>query len=74
MKQHKVDAKGLQCPQPIVETSRVVKAAASGDLIIVEATDKGFYSDIKVWCERNNAEVIKYEDRMSFYRVEIKKK
>ena len=74
MKEHKIDVKGLQCPQPIVETARAVNKAQSGDLIVVESTDEGFSSDIKAWCDKTGNELVKNEKRLSFWHVVIKKK
>ena len=69
-----VDAKGMRCPQPIVETARAIKAAESGDLVVVDATDKGFYEDIKAWCEKTGNELVSLENRLTFYKATIKKK
>jgi len=69
-----VDCKGMICPQPIVETSRAVKAAQSGDIIIVQASDEGFFNDIKAWCEKTGHELLKLEKRVTIYHAEIKVK
>ena len=36
-----VDARGLNCPMPIVKTAQAVKAMASGQTVEVLATDPG---------------------------------
>jgi tRNA 2-thiouridine synthesizing protein A len=74
MKEHRVDAKGKPCPQPIVETSRAVKNAESGDLVIVEATDEGFYNDIKSWCEKTGNQLVSLDKRITFYVAVIRAK
>jgi TusA-related sulfurtransferase len=74
MKEHKVNARGMRCPQPIVETARAVKAAESGDLIIVEATDEGFYNDIAAWCQKTGNQLVSREKRITFYIAVIKAK
>ncbi len=73
MTEHRVDVKGKACPQPIMETARAMKAAAPGDIIIVEATDVGFYNDITAWCKKTGNELISLEKRISIYVVKIKK-
>jgi len=56
-KAHFVDAKGLCCPGPIVQAAETVKRALIGDEIQVEATEKAFFSDIDVWCQRTGNEL-----------------
>lgn len=56
-KVHFVDAKGLCCPGPIVQAAETVKGALVGDEIQVEATEKSFFSDIAVWCQRTGNEL-----------------
>jgi Uncharacterized NAD(FAD)-dependent dehydrogenases len=49
----KVDVTGLQCPGPLMATYDAIKSVESGDLVQIIATDFGFVSDIKSWCETN---------------------
>ncbi|MDQ0162152.1 sulfurtransferase TusA family protein [Bacillus alveayuensis] len=46
-----VDAKGLSCPMPIVKTKKAMNDLESGQVIEVQATDKGSTADIKAWAE-----------------------
>jgi len=73
MTTHRVDVKGKACPQPIMETARAVKAAASGDIIIIEATDIGFYNDIEAWCRKTENILVSREKRLNIYVATIKK-
>lgn len=36
-----LDCKGLACPMPIVKTKKAMEGLASGQVIEIEATDKG---------------------------------
>ena len=47
----KLDAKGLACPMPIVKTKKIMKELESGQVIEVQATDKGSKADLKAWAE-----------------------
>ncbi|PKR77458.1 hypothetical protein CEY16_12075 [Halalkalibacillus sediminis] len=49
---HVLDAKGLACPMPIVKTRKEIQNLDSGNVLLVEATDKGSTTDIKAWAER----------------------
>ena len=56
-KVHFVDAKGLKCPGPIVQVDEAIKSASPGEEVQIEATEKAFYSDIQVWCQRTGNEL-----------------
>ncbi|WP_337103499.1 sulfurtransferase TusA family protein [Paenibacillus sp. YIM B09110] len=47
----KLDAKGLACPMPIVRTKKAMKELEAGQVLEVEATDKGSKADMKAWAE-----------------------
>ncbi|MGG3281381.1 sulfurtransferase TusA family protein [Paenibacillus solani] len=47
----KLDAKGLACPMPIVRTKKAMKDLEAGQVLEVEATDRGSKADMKAWAE-----------------------
>ncbi|MCI2045899.1 MAG: DsrE/DsrF/DrsH-like family protein, partial [Sphaerochaeta sp.] len=46
-----LDACGLQCPGPIVSLKQKMDSLDVGERLIVKATDPGFRSDVKSWCQ-----------------------
>lgn len=46
-----VDAKGLACPMPIVRTKKAMQELEPGQVLQVEATDRGSTADMKAWAE-----------------------
>lgn len=46
-----LDAKGLACPMPIVKTRKAITSLESGEVLEVQATDKGSTADLKAWAE-----------------------
>lgn len=50
----KVDACGLQCPGPIIKLKQAVDSVNPGDRIEIEASDPGFYNDVKSWSNVTN--------------------
>ncbi|MED3623526.1 hypothetical protein G4Z05_15310 [Bacillus thermocopriae] len=44
-----LDAKGLSCPMPIVKTKKVMNELQAGQVIEVQATDKGSKADLQAW-------------------------
>ncbi|TFE23532.1 sulfurtransferase TusA family protein [Cohnella luojiensis] len=44
-----LDCKGLACPMPIVRTKKAMDALKPGEVIEMQATDKGSLADIQGW-------------------------
>lgn len=44
-----LDAKGLACPMPIVRTKKAMNEVAEGQVLEVQATDKGSVADLAAW-------------------------
>ncbi|MFV8828820.1 sulfurtransferase TusA family protein [Alkalihalobacterium sp. APHAB7] len=44
-----LDAKGLACPMPIVRTKKAMDQLKSGEVLEIQATDKGSLADLKAW-------------------------
>jgi rhodanese-related sulfurtransferase/TusA-related sulfurtransferase len=53
-----LDAKGLACPMPIVKTKRAMNTLEAGQVLEVQATDKGSKADIKAWAESTGHQYI----------------
>lgn len=46
-----LDAKGLACPMPIVKTKKAMNNIEVGQVLEVQATDKGSKADLAAWSE-----------------------
>ncbi|ULO05660.1 sulfurtransferase TusA family protein [Paenibacillus sp. 19GGS1-52] len=46
-----LDCKGLACPMPIVKTKKAMDQLEAGQIIEVQATDKGSLADIQGWAK-----------------------
>lgn len=46
-----LDAKGLSCPMPIVKTKKEMTDLDPGQVLEIQATDKGSTADMKAWAE-----------------------
>ncbi|WP_026583179.1 sulfurtransferase TusA family protein [Bacillus sp. J33] len=44
-----LDAKGLACPMPIVKTKKEMNSLDPGQIMEIQATDKGSTADLKAW-------------------------
>lgn len=46
-----VDARGLQCPMPVIKLSQAIMSVSSGQLVELISTDRGSCSDVPAWTE-----------------------
>ena len=53
-----LDARGLQCPMPVVKTSQEIKSMAADEILKVMATDPGSMADITAWCKSTGNELM----------------
>jgi TusA-related sulfurtransferase len=48
-----LDARGLECPMPLLKAKRTLNAMSSGQRLRVLATDKGSVRDFRVFSEQS---------------------
>lgn len=53
-----LDARGLCCPGPLMRVKAAMDEMQPGQILKVQASDAGFYEDIKSWCDRTNSELL----------------
>ena len=70
----RVDARGLSCPMPIVKTAQAFKAAASGALIEILATDPGSVKDFEAWSKSTGNALVESSVDGGVYRFVLRKK
>ena len=68
-----LDARGLQCPMPVVKTSQEIKNIAIGDILEVLATDPGSMADITAWCKSTGNELLKMERGDGVFKFYIRR-
>nr|WP_195572074.1 FAD-dependent oxidoreductase [Paenibacillus sp. 1001270B_150601_E10] len=56
-----LDARGLQCPGPILQLYQTLQAMEEGQIAKVMATDPGFRSDVDKWCQRTGNKLLRAE-------------
>jgi len=71
---HRVDARGLSCPMPIVKTAVAIKGIPSGDLIEVVATDPGSVKDFAAWSRTTGNSLIEQTVDGGLYRFVLRRK
>lgn len=53
-----LDACGLCCPGPLLQVKSSMADLEEGQILKVDASDPGFFEDIKAWCKRTNNELL----------------
>ena len=57
-----VDARGLNCPLPILRTKKALAAMESGKILRVLATDKGAVRDFQAFAKQTGNELISFDE------------
>jgi len=55
---HKLDARNVLCPLPVIRTQNIVLTLPEGDTLDVSCTDPGALCDIPAWCRINGHEIV----------------
>lgn len=67
-----LDAKGLNCPLPILKTKKALKGMTSGQVLEVMATDPGSIADMTAFCNQTGNELMSQSNQGDVYTFEIK--
>ena len=71
---HRVDARGLACPMPIVKTAQGIAGLASGELLEVLATDPGSMKDFVAWSKTTGHELVEQSEEGGVFRFVLRRK
>ena len=68
-----LDAKGLACPMPVVRARKVMKEMATGEILEIQATDKGSVADLASWSKSGGHDLIEQTEENGVFSFWIKK-
>jgi tRNA 2-thiouridine synthesizing protein A len=68
-----VDASGQSCPMPVIMAAKAIKELATGQTMLVKATDAGARSDIPSWVEMTGNELVGSEEQGDVLLFSIRK-
>jgi tRNA 2-thiouridine synthesizing protein A len=71
---HRLDARGLACPMPIVKTAQAIAGLASGELLEVLATDPGSQKDFVAWSKTTGHELVEQSAEGGVFRFVVRRK
>lgn len=69
-----LDAKGLNCPLPILKAKKALKDMTSGQVLEVISTDPGSVADFQAFCRTTGNELIEHKEDGGIYTFQIGKK
>lgn len=67
-----LDAKGLNCPLPILRTKKMLKDMPTGATLEVLATDPGAVKDFEAFCRTTGNELVSSNQAGTVYSFVIK--
>jgi tRNA 2-thiouridine synthesizing protein A len=73
MADHTLDAKGLNCPLPILKARKALKEVPDGGILEILATDPGAVADFQAFCRQTGNELLEHSEDGDVYRFLIKK-
>ena len=68
-----LDARGLNCPLPILRTKKSMNGMATGDVLKVVATDPGSVKDMEAYAKQTGHELVGSSDDDGEFTFYIKK-
>jgi tRNA 2-thiouridine synthesizing protein A len=68
-----LDAKGLNCPLPILRAKKAIAELASGQTLKIEATDPGSVKDFDAFCKQTGNELVSSAEEGGNFIFFIKK-
>ncbi|AAZ97207.1 conserved hypothetical protein [Thiobacillus denitrificans ATCC 25259] len=68
-----LDARGMNCPLPILRTKKALASLAKGDTLAVTATDPGSLKDMQAFCKQTGNELVSSSANQGEFAFVIRK-
>ena len=68
-----LDAKGMNCPLPILKAKKALKDVPTDGTLEILATDPGSVADFEAFCRQTGHELMEHSEDGGTYRFLIKK-
>jgi tRNA 2-thiouridine synthesizing protein A len=68
-----LDAKGLNCPLPILKAKKALKDLQAGQVLEVQSTDPGSVADFSAFCRTTGNEMLEQNEEGGVYTYLIRK-
>ena len=71
---HELDARGLNCPLPLLRLKKALSAMQSGEVVRMLATDPAAYIDIRVYAEQTGHRILERCEHEGIQTFFVRKK
>jgi tRNA 2-thiouridine synthesizing protein A len=71
--QHTLDARGLNCPLPILRTKKTLAGMQAGEVLQITATDPGSVKDLDSFCSQTGNQMLSSEEADGEFHFLIRK-
>lgn len=68
-----LDARGLNCPLPILRAKKAIAGLGAGEILEIIATDPGSVKDFEAFCRQTGNELLDTSESSGEYHFSIKK-
>lgn len=68
-----LDAKGLNCPLPILKAKKALQGVSAGGLLEIYATDPGAVKDFQAFCRSTGNELVTSSQEGNVFKFVIKR-
>ena len=68
-----LDARGLQCPMPLLKAKRALNGLQPGQRLRIVATDQGSVRDFQVFCEQSGNLLVSSQESQGEYTHVLEK-
>ena len=68
-----LDARGLNCPLPILRAKKSINAMTAGQVLRIVATDPGSVKDFEAFCKQTGNELMASQENNGEYEFRIRK-
>ena len=68
-----LDAKGMNCPLPILKAKKALGELPAGGTLEILATDPGAVKDFAAFCRATGNELVEHDEEGGIYRFIIKR-
>ena len=70
---HTLDARGLNCPLPILRTKKALSGLGSGETLAIVSTDPGSLKDMQAFCKQTGHELVESRSEQGEFVFVVRK-
>ena len=71
--EHELDARGLNCPIPILRTKKFLTTMETGEIVRIMATDPGSVKDFEAFARQTDNELLSSTEAKGEFQFTLKK-